>query len=681
MKPNWFTIVASADGPAEIQIYEQIGKSFWDNSGVDAKSFADQLKAIPRAQPINLRINSPGGNVWDGLAIYNLLKERSQQVTCYIDGIAASIASVIALAASTVIIPKNGLFMIHDPRGFCEGTAVEMQEMAAVLDKHKDALVSVYVSETGQTEEDIRAKMEAETWFTGEEALAFGLATQLTEEVQVAASFDLSRFRNAPTAKQPATGKPTEHMKIKNIHLNHDASGTAGGSGGAAPAGKPVTAESETKIINLQEQLNAVTSQLARERKGTIERSIDNLVLEGRVQAGDRDFWVSAALKDEAVIDKLKQNAVIQPETAPVPALAEVSKASIKDIEREMQRLRAPQASFVHGNNVEPKDRIASATSAALFHQKNRGQMMEILNANTIGSGLKRQVLLQEIIRPFARRIMPLKAFCSVFSGIPLQGLNTVEVPYLPLVSTASTDFVTANGYVMGDSTQNTKTVTINKRKYQPMRFTSEELSRQPALNLLKIAEAKAEKLAADVFSDVLSVVTLANFGASASVGLASAFDLLDVVDLKGVADVAEWPDVGRSLILTSAYDVNLNKQTGISSALNFGSNDAISKGSIRQIEGFDYYMCNHIPANGESLTGMIAFMSAIIFAGSPIGPTEEVRGQLSQYEIVIDPQTGASFEYRVWGNPDFDERREIIEANYGYAAGETSALKRITSA
>ena len=128
--------------------------------------------------------------------------------------------------------------------------------------------------------------------------------------------------------------------------------------------------------------------------------------------------------------------------------------------------------------------------------------IMEVMNANTISAGLKRQVLLQEIMRAFARRLLPLKAFSSVFSGIPLQGTNVVEVPYFPLVSTASTDFVTANGYVMGDSTHSTKTVTVNKRKYQPIRFTSDELTRQPALNLMKIGEAKAEKLAAadDVF-------------------------------------------------------------------------------------------------------------------------------------------------------------------------------------
>lgn len=688
MNPTWFKISNAAESDhAEILIYEQIGKDWWTGDGVDAKAFAEKLKDIPKNRPIKLRINSPGGNVWDGLAIYNLLKERSEFVTAYIDGIAASIASIIPLAAKSIVIPKNGLFMIHKPWAAVAGNANDMKEAIRVLDKHEDSLVSIYVQETGQTEEEVKKKMADETWFTGQEAVDFGLADQLTDDVQIAASFDFSRFRNTPKA---ISGAPAQNstqqkdtMKRNTLLLNPQAADTAGG-GGAAPAGKPaetaITNAANTDLTAINRQLADLNAKLEASRRSNVEMSIDALIGEGRIEAGTREFWLKAAIADEGVIENLKRNPVMAPAEAPV-AQIDFVKASAKDICKEMDRLRLPQASFTRGESISVKDRIASATAAANFHQKNRSQMLEIMNANTIGSGNKRQVILQEMIRPFARRILPLRAFSTVFSGIPLEGTNVVEIPYFPLVSTASTDFVAANGYVMGDSTQNTKTITVNKRKYQPIRFDSSELARQPVLNLLKIAEAKAEKLAADVFADVLTVVTNANFGAAASTGLASAFDLTDVIDLKGVADVADWPEVGRSLFLTSAYDVNLLKDSGVKSALNFGSTDPIARGTVRQIEGFDYYMCNYIPANAENLTGFMAFMSAILFAGSPIGPADEVRSQLASYEVVVDPQTGASFEYRLWGNADMDERRQVIEANYGYAAGETTALKRIVSA
>ena len=441
-----------------------------------------------------------------------------------------------------------------------------------------------------------------------------------------------------------------------------------------------MAAETDSTLIEMRNQIAAVNSKLESARKSDVERSIDSLVADGRIEAGTRDSWMKLALKDETVIDNLKRNQRIEPPEAPVSQI-DFIKASAKDICREMDRLRSPQSSFAKGSEVSVRERIDSATAAANFHISNRAQMMEILNANTIGTGNKRQVILQEIIRPFARRILPLRAFCSVFSGIPLEGTNVVEIPYFPLVTAASTDFVQASGYVMGDSTQNTKPITVNKRKYQPIRFDSNELARQPALNLLRIAEAKAEKLAADVFADVLSIVTNANFGAAGYTGLASTFDLNAVIGLKGAADVADWPDVGRSLFLASAYDVNLLKDSGVKSALNFGSTDPIARGTIAQVESFDYYMCNYIPSNAENLTGFAAFMSSILFAGSPIGPAEEVRTVLAAYEVVIDPQTGANFEYRLWGNADMDERRQVIEANYGYSAGETAGLKRIVSA
>ncbi len=685
MTPNWFKITnaSAADSPAEIRIYDRIGKDYWSDSGVEAKAFAEQLQAIPTSQLINLRVNSPGGNVFEGLAIYNVLKARGSKITCYVDGVAASIASVIALAADTVIIPENGLFMIHDPSGYCEGTAEDMEKAIQMLKACKDSIVSVYANETGQSEEVIREKMTAQTWFTGAEAVDFGFATKLTDKVDIAASlktFDLSEFKNVPKFdNQTTASNSTDTRKMKPIHINRDpAAGDTAGGGGAATVSATAKTDQTGDIVSIKAQLDAVTAQLAAEKKSAIEKTIDGLVAEGRVEVGSRDFWVTAALKDPSVIAELRKNQPIRPPTDSIKPVIDLVNASISDIGKEMDRLRAPQASFQKGNNITVEQRIESANNAAIFHQKNRNRIMEVMNANTIGAGLKRQVLLQEIMRAFARRLLPLKAFSSVFSGIPLQGTNVVEVPYFPLVSTASTDFVTANGYVMGDSTHSTKTVTVNKRKYQPIRFTSDELTRQPALNLMKIGEAKAEKLAADVFADVLSLVTVANFGATPTTGAASAFDLADVLTLKGVADVADWPEVGRSIIVQSAVDVNLLGLAGVQSALAFGSSDPVQNGSIKKVYGFDYYMCNYVPSNAEQLLGFIAYMSAILFAGSPIGPTDEVRNQLTAYEVVTDPQTGATFEYRLWGNADMDERRQVIECNYGYGVGETAALKRI---
>lgn len=688
MKPTWFKITNSAESDhAEILIYEQIGKDWWDDSGVDAKSFAEELSNIPRNRKINLRINSPGGNVWDGLAIYNLLKERKAMVECDVDGIAASIASIIALAAGKVRIPKNGLFMIHKPLAVCAGNAEDMEKTIKVLDKHEDSLVSIYKEETDQPEESIRQKMSDETWFTGEEAVAFGLADELTEEVKIAASFDFSRFRNTPKAisGDPANSQThTNQMKRTPINLNPQTGETVGG-GGAAPAAKPVTAETDSNILAMRQEIALVNSKLEAARRSSVEKSIDALVGEGRIEAGTREFWLKTAIADETVIENLKKNPVIQPAQEPVGVSLEIKSESIQDIGVQMAKIRAPQDSFRRGNDVKAQDLRASAQAAADFHWNNRPHMQRILNANTIGADLKRNVILQEVVRAFAIKLAPLRAFSTVFNAQRLEGTDKVAVPYFPLVGTASTDFVAANGYVMGDSAQDDKDVTIDKRKYQPIRFDSSEIARQPALNLMQIAVMKAEKLAVDVFANVLSVVTNANYGAAALVGAAGTFDAADVVDLKGVADTANWPTTNRSLIIKSAYDVNLLKANVITATQlswqNYGSVSPIQDGIVPRLAGFDIYTTEQIPANGENLTGLICTPSAVLVATSPINPAEEVRSQLSKYEIVVHPTLGIGFEYRCWGNPDFDQRREIIECNYGFAVGEAAGLERITSA
>ena len=180
---NWLSYSprAAANEPANIQIFDQIGEDWFSNSGVTAKSFAETLQAVGPG-PLNVEINSPGGNVWDGLAIYNMLRGRQAPVTTKVVGVAASIASIIALAGDTVEIADAALMMIHDPSGLAAGTSEDMRKMADALDQHAAILAGVYEKKTGKTASAIRAAMKAETWFTSAEAIDFGLADSITEK-------------------------------------------------------------------------------------------------------------------------------------------------------------------------------------------------------------------------------------------------------------------------------------------------------------------------------------------------------------------------------------------------------------------------------------------------------------------------------------------------------------------
>ena len=154
---SWYEIKAMQNS-AEIIIYDEIGA--W---GVSAKSFMNELRSVGDVADITLRINSPGGSVFDGMAIYNQIKSHPAQVTVHVDGLAASMASVIAMAGDIIVMPENAMMMIHNPWTVAIGDAEELRSNAEMLEKIKSAMISAYSSRTGLTSGEISEIMDAET--------------------------------------------------------------------------------------------------------------------------------------------------------------------------------------------------------------------------------------------------------------------------------------------------------------------------------------------------------------------------------------------------------------------------------------------------------------------------------------------------------------------------------------
>jgi ATP-dependent Clp endopeptidase proteolytic subunit ClpP len=206
MTRRWYDFRAQARG-AEIVIYDEIGAF-----GIPAKAFLDELKALGSVTELTVRINSPGGSVFDGVAIYNALKRHDAAITVWVDGIAASIASMIAMAGDEVVMPENAMLVLHDPSGLVAGTASDMRAMAEALDRMKAGMVTAYRDKSGRDDAEIDALMAAETWLSAHEALELGLADRVEQPVRMAARFDLSRFRNPPAqlAALAATPSPQE---------------------------------------------------------------------------------------------------------------------------------------------------------------------------------------------------------------------------------------------------------------------------------------------------------------------------------------------------------------------------------------------------------------------------------------------------------------------------------------
>ena len=194
-RPKTFNMKAK-DGVGEIFIYDDIGEGFF--GGLTALDFSKELKALGGVRTLNVFVNSPGGSVFDGVAIFNQLKRHSARVSVHIDGIAASIASVIAMAGDEINIAENGFIMIHEPWSIEGGTARDFRKVADQLDKINDTIINTYASRTGTPENAIADLMANETWLNATEALEFGFVDQITADVAIAAHFDLSQFQNVP---------------------------------------------------------------------------------------------------------------------------------------------------------------------------------------------------------------------------------------------------------------------------------------------------------------------------------------------------------------------------------------------------------------------------------------------------------------------------------------------------
>jgi len=221
--PRKLEVSSSAD-ETEILMYDQIGEGFF-SYGITAK---DVIAALSNAsqKPVHVRLNSPGGDVFEGAAIYNALKNYAPGVRVTVDALAASIAAVIAMAGKTIQMADMSMMMIHNPWVVMDGDAAQLRSMADLLDQIKGQQVDMFAEKTGQGKNDVTAMMDAETWFTAEDAVAKGFATELApslESGKATGKFNLAMYgyKRVPEkllAREPEQ-KPEEKPDTSRISL------------------------------------------------------------------------------------------------------------------------------------------------------------------------------------------------------------------------------------------------------------------------------------------------------------------------------------------------------------------------------------------------------------------------------------------------------------------------------
>ncbi len=182
---------------ATIDIFDAIGAGDFFEPGIDAKSVNEDIRDIPsNVSTLNVRINSPGGSVFEGMSIHDQLKRFKGKVVVDIVGTAASIAAVIAMAGDEISISENGMFMIHKPYGMAFGESSEMRHTANLLDKLEDDIVNTLALRSGQRRSEVKAMLKEETWLSSKEAVDLGFADRVVSGRKIAACAKFGQFKN-----------------------------------------------------------------------------------------------------------------------------------------------------------------------------------------------------------------------------------------------------------------------------------------------------------------------------------------------------------------------------------------------------------------------------------------------------------------------------------------------------
>lgn len=809
------------ESPVDVMIYEDIGDDPWMGSGFTAKDFSDAVKDIPKTRPLNMRINSAGGSVWEGMAIKTLFDEWKGRKTVSIDGMAASVASWIGMSADEISAPKHAQMFIHDAWGMCMGNAADMRAQADDLDKTSEQIAGIYSRKTGKTVDECRSLMKENSLFTAEEANALGFIDKITEgeavqnftPVQIknmTAKLAMLNSKKSP-AQQGETTKNTMNRKDKIALLNkwgistsknatdkwldqminaakafpenaakfkngkdgdhaddcscEDCAGSKNApepseekpdadAGGGAPGkdGKLFTAatDNDTNSAATAKMNKQLKNFFDRQRRQGLQSQFDKLVTDGKIGANDVKDWMETALASEdsddganPIVSKLNKLPGILPGIAPLNIQIGESD-SLTDLDKNVQSLMKAQGYFNrNGTKLERlRDRMEiaenskkvsfiinrlkkySTTDYVPFNGAGRlpqlvGPLREAWdswasgmgprNANTMSTTLLRQVIMSEVMRAFRRQFASLEIFSHNFGNIPLEGTDYMEVPYYPLDTVASSEFVYANGYVINPNAQTlSKQVYVggigngvassgSGRKYKALQFTAYEIRRQPWLDIQKLSIMAGEQLAIDVRGDIMGTwINAANFGNAIWTGGAGGFDHTVVGNvLMQAANKAYWPVAGRHLVLTTAHYSNLAIDPGITPWLNIGTTDILREGKIGGLYKFEsiledatYPIANYIRGGDGTLTngtdpysaGFTAWPSAILVATAPIMPPPGVLKKLISYEQITDDQTGLAFTYQFWGDESRNRDNEIIECSYGSGLGELAALQRLTT-
>jgi ATP-dependent protease ClpP protease subunit len=711
---NWLSYQprASAMEPATIQIFDQIGEDWFGGSGVSAKAFSQTLQDVGQG-PLVVEINSPGGNVWDGLSIYNMLRGRQAPVTTRVVGIAASIASIIALAGDTVEMAEASLFMIHDPSGMVAGTSEDMRKMADALDQHAEVLASIYAKATGKPTSQIRAAMKAETWFTAQEAIQFGLAQRSTEQLAMAACW----HPRAVTKTAPETVRNNLRRGLEQYAEGLAGDGLEKQTVLEAEALVAGEAPNEAKIqkanawwarnerfleaepnspadvsANLwggaagRDWFKALYAQLEIEEGETPDESPDDTLSTAGTSASE-DGATTAPTSQQTPHNMTESNTVVAAAPSAPTALdidAIVAKAVAAAISAKAPTAApapepiAPVRIENLGNPLlEAHKKMQAGADRRSWLISNHSELLRQSqihapqNANTFASGLVVDYLADAVITVAANRLALVSAFSRNVGLDNLRPRASVQVKKYTTGTAAQTN--PTSWETNNDSTLAATSVTVNQIS-KNFTVTQQELNQ--GFSLADLAAGSADLFAYGI-SDVLTALMVSgNYGAATAIGTAANFDSSDLPAILALAKNYR----SKNLILDGGHLARI-QFSGLSTA---------SAGTVAMPDsrygplnngrfGFDVIAENNRWTSAE--TNAVGFVcgpdSIAIAAGLPVGM---IAGEFIEQRTVTT-NNGLSCLLSVWYSRASRSHMASYDIMFGAAAADTTQAEVLVTA
>lgn len=546
--PNKFLKVLNESTAPEILIHGPIGKSMWSDEGVSGKDFTDALNKFPEGSKVTIGVNSQGGSVGEGLAIFNAIERRAKDITVRIDGYALSIASFFPLAAGKVVSPKSSIWMIHNAWSWSQGNADQLRKDADMLDTHDGVLVAGYMKRTGKSKADIEKAMADETWLTGEEAIAWGLAD---EDSGTEVDLKALDFSNAPDFKQ--------EVILSYFSDSHIPRCLVPASMVFLPlsAPKPGAAQQQTIIMTKQQiiallkkhgvesAVDATEEQLLALLEKTIAASNNtnathrllklvedekrkritnevNRLAENKIDGDKLAWWVELAMKDE-------EGTLAQIKTLPVKEIGH-SPAGTSGI---ITMGDNPLDALNKKHTTAQERRIAIRDEwKPLFDdacRRDARQRKEVLAGNTYSATLVTAFLSNVAITTLQNQWAALRAFTIQVEPDPVKPKAAVIVSNVTGAATTQTN--ATNFETSGDSTVGAVTCTMAQYT-QGFQVSNADL--QNGLRMERLVVANAGAFANKVIEAATAPITVAIFTATPLTSADTAFDWSDMAGLWG---------------------------------------------------------------------------------------------------------------------------------------------------